>query len=141
MLFQINTPRIAHEPLDNEVIAIDFEDGTYYSIKGIGAAIWLMIELGFSSELIATRIQEMFQIQENSLNEIYDFIIQLEENELIIARNEKTSGLNIDIEMSELPTHYSAPRIAKHTDLQKLLLLDPIHEVDEEAGWPEPKGE
>ena len=30
---------------------------------------------------------------------------------------------------------YEAPALAKFTDMQELLLLDPVHEVDE-AGWP-----
>ena len=30
---------------------------------------------------------------------------------------------------------YTAPAVQKYDDLEDLLLLDPIHEVDE-AGWP-----
>jgi hypothetical protein len=33
---------------------------------------------------------------------------------------------------------YAAPTLQKHTDMQDLLLLDPIHEVDE-TGWPSVK--
>jgi hypothetical protein len=29
-------------------------------------------------------------------------------------------------------------RFDRFTDMQDLLLLDPIHEVDEEVGWPKP---
>ena len=29
-------------------------------------------------------------------------------------------------------------RFERFTDMQDLLVLDPIHEVDEEAGWPKP---
>jgi hypothetical protein len=30
---------------------------------------------------------------------------------------------------------YQEPKLGKYTDMQELLLLDPVHEVDE-AGWP-----
>ena len=30
----------------------------------------------------------------------------------------------------------AAPVLNKYSDMQDLLLLDPIHDVDEEAGWP-----
>ena len=30
---------------------------------------------------------------------------------------------------------YAAPKLATYSDLQDLLLLDPIHDVDE-TGWP-----
>ena len=33
---------------------------------------------------------------------------------------------------------FEAPILHKYTDMQDLLLLDPIHEVDE-AGWPSVK--
>ena len=32
--------------------------------------------------------------------------------------------------------HFQSPEIQKFTDMEDLLLIDPIHEVDEEAGWP-----
>jgi hypothetical protein len=31
-------------------------------------------------------------------------------------------------------------RFERFTDMQDLLILDPIHEVDDEAGWPKPAG-
>jgi hypothetical protein len=37
-----------------------------------------------------------------------------------------------------LPAAFVAPVLHKHTDMQDLLLLDPIHEVDE-TGWPSVK--
>ena len=30
---------------------------------------------------------------------------------------------------------YEDPKLGKYTDMQELLLLDPVHEVDE-SGWP-----
>jgi hypothetical protein len=33
------------------------------------------------------------------------------------------------------PGAYEAPKLSAYTDMQELLLLDPIHEVDE-SGWP-----
>jgi len=33
---------------------------------------------------------------------------------------------------------FSAPLLEKYSDMQELLLLDPIHEVGE-RGWPEPR--
>jgi len=34
---------------------------------------------------------------------------------------------------------FSAPRLDKYTDMQQLLLIDPIHEVSDEQGWPKVK--
>ena len=34
---------------------------------------------------------------------------------------------------------FVVPTLEKYTDMEALLLADPIHEVDEAAGWPKPK--
>ena len=33
---------------------------------------------------------------------------------------------------------FEPPTLSKYKDMQDMLLLDPVHDV-EEAGWPEPK--
>ena len=35
----------------------------------------------------------------------------------------------------EFPADYAPPAMSKYTDMEDLLLLDPVHEVDE-VGWP-----
>ena len=34
---------------------------------------------------------------------------------------------------------FQAPSLQKYTDMEEMLALDPIHEVDEEMGWPSAK--
>jgi len=36
-------------------------------------------------------------------------------------------------------TVFAPPVLEVYTDMQDLLLLDPIHDVDETVGWPSPK--
>jgi len=38
----------------------------------------------------------------------------------------------------EDPAAFVSPTLRKYTDMQNLLLLDPVHEVGE-GGWPEPQ--
>ena len=40
---------------------------------------------------------------------------------------------------AELP-NFERPKLGKYTDMQDLLLADPIHEVDEQ-GWPVQPGD
>ena len=46
-----------------------------------------------------------------------------------VDSNERSAG--------ELPP-FMPPLLEKFTDMADLLLLDPIHEVDAETGWPQP---
>ena len=40
-----------------------------------------------------------------------------------------------------LPGTFVAPRLETFTDMQHLILLDPVHEVDEGQGWPIPRSD
>ena len=37
---------------------------------------------------------------------------------------------------AEAMLHFSAPVVETFADLQDLIVLDPVHEVDATAGWP-----
>jgi len=43
-IFIIKGPQIVHEKIENEVIIINLESGIYYSLTGMGAEIWSLIE-------------------------------------------------------------------------------------------------
>ena len=68
-------------------------------------------------------------------------VAQINDNDLVVA---STPGpvRNSDIATPSAPTllvteklAYEHPVLQKYTDMEDLLLLDPIHDVDE-AGWP-----
>lgn len=43
MKYAIDKARIAHQTVDGEVIAIDFVNGAYYSMRDTAAEIWLLL--------------------------------------------------------------------------------------------------
>jgi hypothetical protein len=46
--FRVNSPKVTHETVDDEVVIINLDSGSYYSMSGIGAAIWSLIDSGAS---------------------------------------------------------------------------------------------
>ena len=42
--------------------------------------------------------------------------------------------------LQQLTDLFEPPLISKYSDMQELLILDPIHDVSD-AGWPNPKSE
>ena len=46
--YRINSPPVIHQTLDGEVIVVNLDTGTYYSLVGTGAAIWDAVERGAS---------------------------------------------------------------------------------------------
>lgn len=141
--FRINRPTVVHETFGKEVVIIAFDSGNYYSLDKTGADIWNFIESGATVGEIVERFIYLYDgnrgVIENAVNKLID---ELHIENLIIPeeseKNIQTSTIQVEPN-SETERHiFEAPRLQKYTDVQELLLLDPIHEVNE-TGWPNMK--
>ena len=66
-------------------------------------------------------------------------MVQILKQEKLIKLDDSEPASSIENAFAEAgpaPESYEAPAVHKYTDMENLLLLDPIHEVEEEAGWP-----
>lgn len=139
IIYRVNSSKVAYQTIDNETIIIDFETGAYYSIEGIGSLIWEAIAKGATPHQIIAFFVQHYKGQEDEIrNSVIRFIEDLEQETLFQAyeENHPFEG-DIASLLSPLSEQVSfiPPSFEKYTDMQDLLLLDPIHEVDEE-GWP-----
>jgi len=137
--FRINHPNVIHETIDKEVVIVNLDSGNYYSLESIGADIWDSIDLEASLPDIIGVISRKYEGDQNSIIDGIDlFISQLLEEELIGTQEPKEpltkSITNPSVKLEE-KSPFTAPVLIKFTDMQDLLLLDPIHEVNEQ-GWP-----
>ncbi|MEC4985092.1 MAG: PqqD family protein [Oscillatoria sp. PMC 1076.18] len=137
--FQINAPTVVHETIDEEVVIINLDKGDYYSLVNTGTEIWNAITQGLSTDSIFQIIVERYEGEIDTIQTaIQDFINQLQQEELIVAAEEEN---NTNPPAPQTPTtkdEFAPPMLQKYSDMQDLLLLDPIHEVDE-SGWPNAK--
>lgn len=143
-VFRINSPQVVSEMIDGEVVIVHLEKGYYYSLLKTGAEVWSRIERRIDSHSL---IQEMTQAYDGSAEEIAtaidEFLENLQHEELIITDStmECVNRDNNTQEIAEITDKrpFEKPVFEKFTDMEDLLLLDPIHEVDVEAGWPNAK--
>jgi hypothetical protein len=63
---------------------------------------------------------------------------ELEREDLIVPRSTANGSVDLGglVEAPPAGVSFRAPRLEKHTDMQDLILLDPVHEVDPQRGWP-----
>jgi hypothetical protein len=139
---KINEPNIVHENIDGETVILNLDSGNYYSIVDVGADIWNYIEKGVPLSEILPLIRENYEcFQGDEENVVNSFIEQLQQEGLIIPIDKKSAGSLLpqnwkeQITAKESKAVFNAPVLNKYTDMQDLLLLDPIHEVDA-TGWP-----
>ncbi|WP_017718243.1 PqqD family protein [Kamptonema formosum] len=143
--FRINSPKVVHEIIDGEVVIVHLVKGHYYSLVKTGAEIWSGIERGISrSELVEEMVRRYDGEPADIEKAVNNMIEQLQEEELIaVAQTEEPDSATVAagaIEAKANPEKLSfePPKLDKYTDMEDLLLLDPIHEVDE-TGWPNVK--
>lgn len=132
-------PNVMHEMMDGEVVIIDLESGAYFSFDGAGAQIWTMLtEGGRGLEDLVQGVSSRFEGEAASVaSAVEDFVGHLAREGLIRVIDEP-SGTFIGtgaVERGDALPAFVAPVLNKYTDMQSLLLADPIHEV-EDQGWP-----
>jgi len=134
-----NTPTVIGEVIDDDVVLINFETGTYYLLGGAGAEIWPMLERGASLAAIAARLGERHQIDNGDLRtDLETWLGELLSENLIAAVDAGSDGAGRDAKTADSPDDvgaYAPPTVTRFDDMQEMLLLDPIHDVTE-AGWP-----
>ena len=132
--YEINVPAVISEPMDEELVVINLDNGCYYSLNKTAAFLWKQLEQGCSINQ-ATRQAAQFYGREEAplLADFTSFIERLMEEQLIrLGNGRPTNGLLLKEGQGE---PYLKPSFEKYSDMQEMLLLDPIHEVSE-AGWP-----
>lgn len=124
--FTLNS-KLAADIFDGEYIIANLDTGLYYSVQGLGVAILNM--LPFSDiENIFKGIQNKFQVEEAVL---MTFLNELIAEEIIIEEEGLAIENNWEI---HIPEDYIPAKLNRYADMKDLLLLDPIHDVNEE-GW------
>ncbi len=129
--YRMNSPKVVAETIDNESVVINLDKGTYYSIRGTGSELWDALRAGVAAETLLGAVAAHAG-DESVRAAAGSFIEQLIEEELIVANGEGAAQAAVTF-----ATPYSAPDLVKYSDMEALLLLDPIHDVDE-VGWPAP---
>jgi len=138
--FRVNGPKVVHETIDGEVVIIHLDTGCYYSLDGAGALIWDQLDHGASLAEAQTWLSQQFPAsQPETASAVLRLAGELQAEDLIVPLpNQPAAAPRQAGASGPLAAVFQDPVLHKHTDMQDLLLLDPIHEVDE-TGWPSVK--
>ena len=113
---------------------LNMEAGHYYSLLGVGAALWQQITGGTTREALLASLESAYSAEDEAqlAGDLDAFLEALRQEELLMDCSD-TQAVEVKFDQQ-----YAAPKLATYSDLQDLLLLDPIHDVDE-TGWPAAK--
>ena len=135
MIVRIASHRVISEVVDDEAIIIDSLSGAYYSLDPVGSAMWAHLVPGpRSAEALERLLVDRFGAGESVARvDVLALVGQMLDEGLVEVTDDPPVDPPADVGGAVSP--YSTPKLSKYTDMEELLLLDPIHDVDAQ-GWP-----
>jgi hypothetical protein len=132
--FRTNSPPVIHETVDGETIVVNLDSGSYYDLNALGSSIFTSLAGGSGVGELAALIAATYGHDEADAARAVEAFVGLLVAEELLTPLPAANGAQPD-PPAALPASYAEPVLNKHTDMEELLLLDPVHEVGE-AGWP-----
>jgi len=135
----INRKHVVAETIDDETILIHLGTGIYYSLHGVGSMVWALAEQGRQPAEIVDALRSVYPAEDGLEQAVSDLVTELRLEDLIVEGEDEQPAAPAPAPPAEAPAAYAAPSLQKYTDMQEFMLVDPLHDVDEEAGWPNVK--
>ena len=123
MNLEINRRDIEWDLIEGEVILLNLTQGLYYSLEGCAAQLWSWLSEGYSWDSIVANLG-------GPEAELADWVSKMQQEHLLLPSSTEGKAFSPPADFV-----YQTPRVQRFSDMQDLLLIDPIHDVDEQ-GWP-----
>jgi Coenzyme PQQ synthesis protein D (PqqD) len=138
MQYRANDPNVISETIGEETIIVNLASGHYFSLQGANVDVWEAAQRGHTAAEIAASLTRKYDVSDRTAEEaVTRLLADLEQEELLVPAEDGSSPaaeLTADLAVGErLP--FAMPPLSKFTDMQDIILLDPVHEVDQ-RGWP-----
>jgi hypothetical protein len=122
------------ETIDDETMVVDWEAGVFYRFVGTSAALWNRLWAGVTVPALASELTATYGAEAGA--ETAPFVAELVAEGLVVTDAPAHDG-DADSGGMPWPDTFTPLSFHKHSDMADLLLVDPIHDVDVEDGWPE----
>jgi hypothetical protein len=135
--YRVNSPQVISETVAGETIIVNLASGHYFSLQGTAVDVWQGLERGEGAETIVLELEQRYEAEDGEIDAavkklLEDFVAA----ELIVADGNGSGPV------TRAPSQDSGDRVpfvppgfTTFTDMQDIILLDPVHEVDT-RGWP-----
>lgn len=135
----MNGPQVISETVGGETIIVNLASGHYFNLQGTAVDVWEGITEAESTEQIVARLTSRYAAGEGEIEDaVAGLLAELQAAELVVPDGDGDAApVTVEVlrDGKNLPP-FSAPTVAQYTDMQDIILLDPVHEVDPQ-GWPQ----
>lgn len=133
MPYVINRPKIVMEQFEDESILINLETGAYYSLNPSASEVLRLAELCPSTADVVDVLSRRYRTDASLIAPSVTQLLADAVEQQLVRADPGSAGSGVDANACGSP--FVAPRLARFDDMKEILLLDPIHDVDE-SGWP-----
>lgn len=136
MRYRVNSPQVISETVGGETIVVNLASGHYFSLQGTAVDVWQGLERGEALEEVILQLEQRYEARDG---EIGDAVTKLVDDfvagELLVADGNGGGVQSVRSDEVGERAPFVSPTFTTFTDMQDIILLDPVHEVDT-RGWP-----
>ena len=133
-MYRLNDEKMFFDLADGQAVVINFLSGIYYGTTALGSVVLERLVNGKAPEKIAVAVKALPGCPEDFDARLSAFMEKLQEKEIILA-GETSPGGDEDIGDAALADGFVLT-LDEFSEVQDLILADPVHDVDVEQGWP-----
>lgn len=128
--YEIAGRDIVSESFDGDIVVLDLNSGKYFGFTDAGSGIWEALAAGVPPELLLSAEAGC------SAADFECFLEKLLDHRLLAARQDAADYAMPNALLEKIRSAKEKPDLFVFDDLADLFKADPIHDVEEPAGWP-----
>lgn len=138
MYHVINRQKVVLESFEEETVLINLDTGLYYSLNPSGAEVLALVTSGLAFDQVVAALASAHEGAPDAIAPSVRRLVEecVREGLLLASAEAPPEPVPVAIEAALAQgAPFEEPRLERFSDMQDLLVLDPIHEVGE-TGWP-----
>lgn len=133
-MFKLNEEKMFYDMAEGQAIIINFTTGMYYGTSSLGSAVLDALLGGASVDAVMVAVKALPGCPDDIDASMTAFVNALQEKDVLIP-SETNPDATVAIDASALTDGFLLS-VDEFTEVQDLIMADPVHDVDVEQGWP-----
>jgi hypothetical protein len=136
--YRVNDPQVISETVGGETIVVNLATGHYFNLQGTAVDVWEAILREEPRDTIVAGLTARYAAANGEIADAVDSLLaELAAAELVVPEesNEPAHVPESTPQAGQDLAPFTPPSFTAFTDMQDIILLDPVHEVDA-RGWP-----
>ncbi|WP_051688397.1 PqqD family protein [Butyrivibrio sp. AE2032] len=133
-MYKLNEEKMFYDMADGQAVVINFETGMYYGTSSLASAVLDLLMKNADPDKVLAAIKALDGCPADIDAAFKAFIDELIAKGIVVESG-SSEEVEISFDAASLADGFGLT-LNEFSEVQDLLLADPIHDVDVDAGWP-----